>query len=117
VEFLRWSPSVRSGGGGRPSPQQLAEVQKVIAALQEAETDGANVNTAPGKASHGRGGATTPEGLDDMTAREIIALLPSLERGDLAALRDHEASHAGRTTVLRAIDGLLAREAHEPAGA
>jgi UDP-glucose 4-epimerase len=101
-EFLRWSPSVRAGGGGRPSPQQLAEVQKVIAALQEG--DDAPVNVAP------RRPAAVPEGLDDLTARDIIALLPALAPSDLAALREHEASHAGRTTVLRAIDGLLEDE-------
>jgi UDP-glucose 4-epimerase len=99
-EVLRWSPSVRSGGG-RPSPQQLAEVQKVIAALQE--DDETLHNVAPRD-------RRPLASLDDLTARDIIALLPSLEPGDLAALREHEEAHAGRTTVLRAIDGLLDTE-------
>jgi hypothetical protein len=37
-----------------------------------------------------------------------VALLPSLDREGLAALREHEAAHAARKTVLGAIDRLLA---------
>ena len=93
---------MRASAGKRPSPQQLAEVQKVIAALQEG--DESPVNVAPRQ-------ATTPEGFDDLTARDIIALLPKLSAGDLPALREHEASHEARPTVLRAIDDLLADRA------
>ena len=101
-EFLRWSPSVRAGAGKRPSAQQLAEVQKVIAALQEG--DESPVNVAPRR-------TTAPESFDDLTARDIVGLLPKLDPGDLPALREHEAAHADRGSVLRAIDDLLADRA------
>ena len=47
----------------------------------------------------------------DLTARELIGVLPSLERPGLEALREHEREHAGRRTVLAAIDALLERDA------
>ncbi len=54
-------------------------------------------------------GATARDGWDGLTAREILALLPSLDRPDLEALRAHEQTHAARASVLRGIDRLLAR--------
>jgi UDP-glucose 4-epimerase len=133
-DFLRWSPSVRHGAGdgrgalGRPTPHQLAELRRVLAAL---EAEGVQTNVAPGErpadapaeAQPPAGAATTPPEpgaapgasgggarFEDLTARELIGLLPSLDREDLERLRDHERAHAGRRTVLAAIDGLLERE-------
>ncbi|MCW3000902.1 MAG: NAD-dependent epimerase/dehydratase family protein [Conexibacter sp.] len=84
-EFLRFSPSVRHGNV-HPEP--------------------APTNSAPGSRR------TEPTAYGDLTAKEILALLPSLEPEDLRALRRHEAQHAQRAGVLRGIDRLLA--AHEP---
>jgi UDP-glucose 4-epimerase len=85
-EFLRFSPSVRHGNARPARP----------------------ANTAPARA-----GAVAPDrsGLSGLTARELLTLLPSLSPADLAALRDHEARHAQRRSVLGAIDRLLARSA------
>ena len=104
-EFLRWSPSVRQNAelpAGRPTPRQLAELTKVIAALEERSRGGARPQTAS------RPGA--PPGYDELRADEVIALLPSLEPAALQALRDHELAARSRTTVLRAIDRVLARQ-------
>jgi UDP-glucose 4-epimerase len=49
------------------------------------------------------------EHYDDLAAEEVIALLASLERGDLQTLREYERDHANRTRVLSAIDSVLAR--------
>jgi UDP-glucose 4-epimerase len=103
-EFLRWSPSVRQNAGlpgGRPSPRQLAELTKVIAAI---EKRGGPVNTAPASR------APVAGGYDDLRADELIALLPSLEAPALEALRAHEAAGAARRTVLAAIDRILTRQ-------
>jgi UDP-glucose 4-epimerase len=103
-EFLRWSPSVRQNAGlpgGRPSPRQLAELTKVIAAIEER---GGPVNTAPAPRPPAAGG------YDDLRADELIALLPSLEAPALEALRAHEAAGASRRTVLAAIDRILTRQ-------
>jgi len=112
-EFLRFSPSVRTtattqagGAGFRPTPQQLAELSKLIVSLQD-EEEGLH-NVAP---QTGGGG---PERYDELPARDVIALLSSMERSDLEALREHETGSAGRVTVLRAIDALLGSE--QPAG-
>jgi hypothetical protein len=97
-EFLRWSPSVRRSGtsagkGWTPSPQQVVELQKALASLgQQAATSG----PAPGRQPESAAPASE---YDDLAVVEVIALLPSLERGDLEALR--------RIEVLSAIDRLL----------
>ena len=49
------------------------------------------------------------EHYDDLAAEEVIALLASLERGDLGTLRDYERRNANRARVLAAIDSVLAR--------
>ena len=46
---------------------------------------------------------------DDLEAEEVISLLGSLERDDLAALRGYESDHRARDGVLAAIDSVLAR--------
>ncbi|MCW3045994.1 MAG: NAD-dependent epimerase/dehydratase family protein [Solirubrobacterales bacterium] len=100
-EFLRWSPSVRQNAvlpGWRPSPRQLAELTKVIAAIEER---GGPVNTAPAPRPAAAGV------YDDLEADELIALLPSLEAPALEALRAHEAAGASRRAVLGAIDASL----------
>jgi hypothetical protein len=53
--------------------------------------------------------ARPPEHYDDLAAEEVIALLASLEQGDLQMLREYERAHANRTRVLSAIDSVLAR--------
>jgi hypothetical protein len=49
------------------------------------------------------------EHYDDLAAEEVIALLASLEQGDLRTLREYERVHANRPRVLSAIDSVLAR--------
>ncbi len=64
-----------------------------------------------------RGPATEPEAAprrpidhyDELAAEEVIALLASLDRDDLGALRDYEREHANRPRVISAIDSVLAR--------
>jgi hypothetical protein len=84
--------------GWRPSPRQLAELTKVIAAIEER---GGPVNTAPAPRPAAAGV------YDDLEADELIALLPSLEAPALEALRAHEAAGASRRAVLGAIDASL----------
>jgi UDP-glucose 4-epimerase len=94
-EFLRFSPSVRQANA-RP---QLAPA-----------------NTAPGahdavpeaRDEDGPERPKAPTSYGSLTAREILALLPSLGPADLRALRDLEAEHGRRASVLRGIDRLLA---------
>ncbi|MBN1529260.1 MAG: NAD-dependent epimerase/dehydratase family protein [Thermoleophilaceae bacterium] len=49
------------------------------------------------------------EHYDDLAAEEVIALLGSLDAGDLVVLREHERDHARRAGVLAAIDSVLGR--------
>lgn len=83
-EFLRFSPSVRRPPGGAKRPS----------------------NVAP---SGGRLSQRRWDGWDGLTAKEILAMLPSLSPEDLRALREHERTHAARASVLRGIDRLLER--------
>jgi UDP-glucose 4-epimerase len=89
-EFLRRSPSVRAARlpGGRPA--------------------GTLANRPPGEAPRALEPGTPAGGYEGLRAEEVVALLPSLDRDALEALREHEAAHAARETVLGAIDRLLA---------
>jgi UDP-glucose 4-epimerase len=83
-EFLRRSPSVRRVEATPDAPR----------------------NIAPGRRN---GDSGAPPGYDDLRADEVIEMLPGLEADALRRLREHEARHAGRRTVLSAIDRALAR--------
>jgi UDP-glucose 4-epimerase len=109
-EFLRWSPSVRrelgpggDGSGWRPTRTQLAELRRAISAIEAEPRPGSEAGAATGGAAY-----------DDVDARELVALLPSLDVPDLQALREHEAAHRARPEVLEAIDRLLGATAPAP---
>ena len=87
-EFLRRSPSVRR-----------------VAAPREPRA-----NLAAGEGPAATSSPRAPTGYADLHAKEVIALLASLEPDALEALREHEASHASRKTVLAAMDALLSRQ-------
>jgi UDP-glucose 4-epimerase len=100
-DFLRWSPSVRrtgsdAGKAWRPSPRQLADLQKLLARMEATPAAGA----APPPAPHGD--------YDSLGTDEVVGLLPSLDRARLEQLREHEAAGQRRAAVLEAIDRLLA---------
>ena len=104
-EFLRWSPSVRRSGADagkawRPSPRQVQDLQRALAALGEERAPGASASTS-------RAG-TPVAAYDELDAAEVIVLLPSLPQVDLEALHRHESAGARRRDVLEAIDRLLA---------
>jgi UDP-glucose 4-epimerase len=84
-EFLRFSPSVRSANL-RPN-------------------DGPVAPAAPGRRAH----AGAPARYDELGDEELVAMLPSVPREDLVALRDHELDGAARPAVLAAIEGLMSR--------
>jgi UDP-glucose 4-epimerase len=112
-EFLRWSPSVRRGGpeagtAWRPSPTQIAELQRAIAALGSSP-EGRGAPEAPDqRTADAPLDAHPDETYDDLDAAELVALLPSLPRGDLEALQGHESAGRRRPEVLAEIDRLLA---------
>ncbi|HVS28221.1 MAG TPA: NAD-dependent epimerase/dehydratase family protein [Solirubrobacteraceae bacterium] len=102
-EFLRWSPSVRRGSDGeqrgwRPSPTQVADLQRALTALGHSPS----ATPAPAEPS-------PASRYDELGADELVGLLPSLERKDLVALHRHEALHGRRPQVLDSIVSILAR--------
>ena len=100
-EFLRYSPSVRaSASPPEPAPANLAP----------GEERPRPPRTGPPRPKAPARPAPPAPDYDDLEAEEVIALLPSLEAGDLDSLRDYEAAHAARTSVLAAIDSVLARQ-------
>jgi UDP-glucose 4-epimerase len=80
-EFLRRSPSVRRS---------------------EREPRSAPRNVAPGPRA-------APAGYGDLRAEEVVGMLADLDAPALERLREHEAAHAARKTVLGAIDQVLAQ--------
>jgi UDP-glucose 4-epimerase len=128
-EFLRWSPYVRRDreeGERPPMPNvtQLSELQKFLAAYAGAAPAGPESRAPAPEAEpiplsepepEPESAALAPvDDYDDLEAEEVISLLGSLEGEDLVALRVYEEASQGRDSVLRAIDGVLARR--EPAG-
>lgn len=85
-EFLRYSPSVR--------PLERDAGRRLV-----------NVPAGQGGAAPAQGSQVTAYA--DLGDEEVVALLPSLDGGDLRELRDHERSNAGRSGVLEAIDRIL----------
>jgi UDP-glucose 4-epimerase len=116
-EFLRWSPSVQGSESPlmRMSPGEIAELQKLlegIALMQRpSATDTEPEPDAVAAAEPER--EPFPElGMDDydeLEAEEIIALLGSMERRELEALRELESTSRARPSVLHAIESVLAR--------
>jgi len=114
-EFLRWSPSVQGSESPllRLSPSEIAELQKLlegIASMHRPETADAPP-AVEREAVREDPPAATIELPDykDLEAEEIIALLGSLERLELEALRELEEGSRARQSVLHAIDSVLAR--------
>jgi len=117
-DFLRWSPHVKNTRD-RTAPalsrEQLVELQRLLTSF--ADTAGMDLGAAapepprkpPKPRSRPRPARAPSEHYDDLAAEEVIALLASLEREDLAALHRYERDHANRTRVLGAIDSVLAR--------
>jgi UDP-glucose 4-epimerase len=135
-EFLRWSPSVQGSESPlmRMSPAEIAELQKLLEGLASMHPDAPRAGGAgddlqtregPREPEGGAAGQEPPEAalepeappppaleLDDyeeLESEEIIALLGSMERRELEALRELESGSRGRPSVLHAIDSVLAR--------
>jgi UDP-glucose 4-epimerase len=125
-EFLRWSPSVQGSESPlmRMSPGEIAELQKLLEGIasmhkpatteSEAEktSSTADASAAGDRRTDGQDPPAAALELDDyneLEAEEIIALLGSMERSELEALRELEATSRARESVLHAIDSVLAR--------
>jgi UDP-glucose 4-epimerase len=116
-EFLRWSPHVRNArpDGSGLSRDQLAELQRALGELTEGQRRAAAPEPKPRKPPEPKPRPAAPppgapvDHYDDLESEEVISLLGSLEPADLRVLRDYEQGHAGRSSVLGAIDSVLAR--------
>jgi hypothetical protein len=86
------SPGKASGARSEPQPEPAAEPEPEPEAEQE----------PPARA------LDLPD-YEELEAEEIIALLGSMDRDDLEALRELEAHSRSREPVLHAIDSVLAR--------
>jgi UDP-glucose 4-epimerase len=114
-EFLRWSPHVR-----RPrsepttlSREQITELERALRQPEPEERSEPEPEPRPAPPPEPRPEPAPPSApvdhYDDLEAEEVVALLGSLERDDLVALRDYEADHRGRDGVLTAIASVLQR--------
>ena len=116
-EFLRWSPSVQGSESPlmRLSPAEIADLQKLlegIASMQrpsEPEPETAEATPASGDRQDPPAAALELDDYNELESEEIIALLGSMERVELEALRELESGARARPSVLQAIDSVLAR--------
>jgi UDP-glucose 4-epimerase len=99
----------RAAEAERAAAQALEHAREAEQRAAEAERR-SREEAERGAAEQGPRRIVSPvEHYDDLAAEEVIALLASLERDDLATLRDYERRHANRIRVLSAIDSVLAR--------
>lgn len=85
----------------------VAEVEKFLAQFQPAAS---NVQAAVKDVAIEVRAAVAEavvEGYDEMSAKDVIAMLPSFSKEMLAKVRDYEVANKNRVTVLREIDALL----------
>ena len=116
-EFLRWSPSVQGSESPlmRLSPTEIADLQKLlegIASMQrpsEPEPETAEATPAGGDRQDPPATALELDDYNELESEEIIALLGSMARVELEALRELESGARARPSVLQAIDSVLAR--------
>ena len=119
-EFLRWSPSVQGSESPlmKMSPAEIAELQKLLEGIASMHKPPAGEEAAAADADRAGGGAVRQdppaeafelEDYEELESEEIIALLGSMERIELQALRDLESGSRARPSVLHAIDSVLAR--------
>ena len=109
-EFLRWSPSVQGSESPltRLGPAEIAELQKLLESIASTQAD------APAAGGDRQDPSPTVPAVqlddyNDLESEEIIALLGSMERPELEALRMLESEAKARPSVLHAIDSVLAR--------
>ena len=117
-EFLRWSPSVQGSESPlmRLSPAEIAELQKLLEGIALMQTPERAAEEPQPPKPEPVAAPPEPEApaleLDDyneLESEEIIALLGSMERIELEALRELESGARARPSVLQAIDSVLAR--------
>lgn len=85
-DFLRWSPSVRG---------------------QRALSGAGPADAAPPGGPSPKAGPPGAGGYSDLSQTELLEIIPSLETEAMLALREHEATTAGRARVLDEIDHQL----------
>jgi UDP-glucose 4-epimerase len=114
-EFLRWSPSVQGSENPlmRFEPAELRELQKLLDGLTSIpdapeEAPAREEAQAPAEPEPPPADPPLPD-YDALEAEEVIAILGSLDRPELEALRELEAGSRGRQSVLHAIESVLAR--------
>lgn len=101
------APSAASPAGGatkkappasKKAKAPMAKKSKAPASPKPSKTGAASKKAETAKK------ATSIAGYDDMTAREIITLVPTLSSAQASWVRTQEASGKARVTVLRALD-------------
>jgi hypothetical protein len=119
-EFLRWSPSVQGSDSAesplmRLSPAEIAELQKLLEGIASMHAPSATDEPGAGDRRTDRqdpppaAPALELDDYNELEAEEIIALLGSMERLELEALRELESNARARPSVLHAVDSVLAR--------
>jgi UDP-glucose 4-epimerase len=118
-EFLRWSPHVQGSRAAERqgvTAAQLAELRRLLDEVADRQDEaeapaGGQVaeRKAPRRPRERARRGFPVDHYDDLESEEVISLLGSLERADLEALHEYEREHAGRESVVGAIESVLAR--------
>lgn len=85
----------------------VAEVEKFLAQFQPAASNAQAAVKDVAIEVQAAVAEAVVEGYDEMSAKDVIAMLPSFSKEMLAKVRDYEVANKNRVTVLREIDALL----------
>jgi len=101
------------GAGATPSapagPEPVAPAAPQWAAVNRTADPAAAIETYPAGGFAGDLADLALEGYESLAASQVVARLERLQPAELERIRDFEANHRGRRTILGKIEQLLAR--------
>jgi hypothetical protein len=96
----------RAAPSADPTGSDTESVQPTEPVANEAPNESAHTPSVPTMASNGSNGDLAIPGYDALAASQVVERLVGLDAAELEAVRDYEAAHRNRRTILGKIEQL-----------